>query len=615
MSSTRICSRCSAPLVTDMSTNSGNLTCSQCGCVAYENPIVSEVTFGETASGGATVQGQMVAFNQARAALSGRQNAMDSREQTLSNGRKSIKDLASTLNIPDFIADAGYGWFLLALNHNFVKGRRSQNVTAACLYIACRKEKTPHLLIDFSSKLQISVFTLGATFLKMVRALNIVEIPLADPSLFISHFAERMDFDREREGSKSKIIKDALMIAKRMSDDWIHEGRRPAGIAGACVLLAARMNHFRRSHAEVVAVAHVSEGTIQTRMNEFANTSSGELSMNAFRENLKPLESANPPSFLRKELKQKRLAEQYEKKLKKIEDAKKRTEMINSSQISSPVAGRLQGLKSKSGRLGLLKNSSRQSNASSQEDAELEASLSQSSLEQNNIDNNSQEDIELQHDEVNEQIELQITNNDKQQTPEQDKSTQLGPLFSEMSALGFKPEILSQELSSFEEIINKGYEQVLREKELSEKNKKNTNMFKDLENDPNAPKNLVERCKPTQYYLDLVPSHEDLDDVEFTKDDEEILFCNEDEVKKKEVLWINQHRDYLLDQERKRLKAEADELAGNTSGRKKRKRDASSADISDVLSSTGDINPKELKKLSTKINYSKIPDMASFFNA
>eukprot|EP01048_Picozoa_sp_COSAG05_P007581 COSAG05_NODE_538_length_8854_cov_306.308738_11_plen_91_part_00 len=43
----------------------------------------------------------------------------------------------------------------------------------------CRREKTPHLLIDFSDLLQTNVFPLGQTFLKLVRLLPIY------PSVYI----------------------------------------------------------------------------------------------------------------------------------------------------------------------------------------------------------------------------------------------------------------------------------------------------------------------------------------------------------------------------------------------------------------------------------------------
>lgn len=56
------------------------------------------------------------------------------------------------------------------------------------------------------------------------------------------------------------------------------------------------MNNFRRSHAEIVAVSHVGEETLQRRLNEFKKTKAGTLSVKSFRE-VENLESSNPPSF------------------------------------------------------------------------------------------------------------------------------------------------------------------------------------------------------------------------------------------------------------------------------------------------------------------------------
>ena len=54
------------------------MSCLRCGTVLEENPIVSEVQFGESSSGAAMVQGAMVGADQARATFAGgRQNAME----------------------------------------------------------------------------------------------------------------------------------------------------------------------------------------------------------------------------------------------------------------------------------------------------------------------------------------------------------------------------------------------------------------------------------------------------------------------------------------------------------------------------------------------------------
>jgi hypothetical protein len=55
----------------------------------------------------------------------------------------------------------------------------------------CRREKTPHLLLDFSDLLQVNVFVLGSVFMKLVRLLNL-NLPLIDPSIFIPRYAAQL---------------------------------------------------------------------------------------------------------------------------------------------------------------------------------------------------------------------------------------------------------------------------------------------------------------------------------------------------------------------------------------------------------------------------------------
>lgn len=77
-------------------------------------------------------------------------------------------------------------------------------------------------------------------------------------------------------------------------------GRRPSGVCGACLILAARMNNFRRTVTEVVYVVKVTTATIQKRLEEFKRTPSSALTVEEFLNN-EFLESAHdPPSFYKK---------------------------------------------------------------------------------------------------------------------------------------------------------------------------------------------------------------------------------------------------------------------------------------------------------------------------
>mmetsp|Transcript_3101 Transcript_3101/g.3475 ORF Transcript_3101/g.3475 Transcript_3101/m.3475 type:complete len:585 (-) Transcript_3101:52-1806(-) len=503
----------------DRYTAAGDISCSRCGTVQVENPIVSEVQFGESSSGAAMVQGAMVGADQARATFNGRQNAMESREQTLANGKKKIRRIATALKIPDYIADAAGAWFRLALTNNFVQGRRSQNVLAACLYVACRKEKTHHMLIDFSSRLQISVYSLGATFLKMVKTLHITSLPLADPSLFIQHFAEKLNF----RDQNSKVIKDAVKLAQRMANDWIHEGRRPAGVAGACVLLAARMNNFRRTHAEIVAVAHVAEETLQRRLNEFKKTKSGELTVESFRESL-DTEVSNPPSFDRNRDLELKLAKQLKDKeaaLKKFEElAKSRNNTPDyDSDASEERPTEKQDLQD-------IIEDSRLKNQQSKKDKLLKTIL---------------KDCDLSENEISEQLARIIQN--------QRKSLQ--------NSMYMIPSELQRTTDEEEKI------------------------------DLDKPRNLVKNLPKTQDLLSKVSSDpKDFDDLDDTELDHFLL--TEDEYKLKERLWTGLNHDFIVAQEKKRLKQETDELTGNTSGASRKKRRQSKNSIAGVEGIDGD---------------------------
>ncbi|KAI8354185.1 hypothetical protein BD560DRAFT_407830 [Blakeslea trispora] len=287
---------------------SGTSFCVECGTVLEENTIVAEVTFGETSGGKAILQGSYAGESGriSGGGLFGRNRGREGQEQSIENGRVKISSLAHATRLPERYREAAQRYYNLAVVNRFTRGRRSDHVAAVCLYAVCRTEKSSHMLIDFSDILQVNVFTLGATFLKFCRVLNLT-LPHVDPSLYISRFAAALDFGDYTH----RVAQDAVRIAQRMDRDWITSGRRPAGICGACLLIAARMNGFRRTTREMIYVVKVSDVTIEKRLSEFNQTESAQLSVRDFRTIW--LESrADPPSFT----KNKKLAE-LEKKRKR----------------------------------------------------------------------------------------------------------------------------------------------------------------------------------------------------------------------------------------------------------------------------------------------------------
>ncbi|EIN10033.1 cyclin-like protein [Punctularia strigosozonata HHB-11173 SS5] len=310
---TTVCAECGGSVI-EYDAAAGNGFCVACGTVVEENTIVSEVTFGETSSGAAMVQGSYVAQGATRARMGGffgnRGGDGESREQTIANASRKIQSVAGILRLSESICHAATRLYTLAVEHKFTKGRKSMNVVAVCLYVACRQKETRnYMLIDFSDLLQasVNVFELGHTYLQLVQTLNL-RLPLVDPSHYISRFAALLEFGEETH----QVATDAVRLVQRFDRDWMTRGRRPAGICGAALLLAARMNNFRRSIEEIVQVVKIADVTLRKRMEEFRKTPSGELTLADFR-TVWLEEEVDPPAYTKGREKEKKERDERER--------------------------------------------------------------------------------------------------------------------------------------------------------------------------------------------------------------------------------------------------------------------------------------------------------------
>lgn len=153
----------------------------------------------------------------------------------------------------------------------------------------------------------------GSTFLSLTTSLKI-QLPILDPSIFISRFAALLEFKDETQ----QVAADATRLAQRFSRDWMQTGRRPAGVCGACLFLAAKMNNFRRSFAEIIQVVKIADSTLRKRLDEFKATESSNLSIEEFRTQWLA-EHSTPPVVAQSERDRKRKLLLAEKKLKKAQ--------------------------------------------------------------------------------------------------------------------------------------------------------------------------------------------------------------------------------------------------------------------------------------------------------
>ena len=300
------CPNCGSSAIESLGAQ-GSSVCTDCGIIVEENTIVSSVEFVEGAGGSSSMVGQFVGANSSRSfGTSGRSRggqygfSRQSRENTLASGRRSIQEVAAMMRLGSHYVDSAHRLFTVAVERNFVQGRKRSHVIAACLYTSCRQEKSQHMLIDFSDALQINVYTLGTCFLKFRRLLGL-KLEIIDPALYIYRFAAHLNLDEKA----NEVAMTALRLVSRMKRDWIVAGRRPAGICAAALLIASRAHGFEREHHDVTKVLKVCGLTVMTRVREFEQTPSANMTLDEFRTNDIQAE-VDPPVFTKNRIREAR---------------------------------------------------------------------------------------------------------------------------------------------------------------------------------------------------------------------------------------------------------------------------------------------------------------------
>uniref|UniRef100_A0A1A7XI59 Transcription factor IIIB 90 kDa subunit n=1 Tax=Iconisemion striatum TaxID=60296 RepID=A0A1A7XI59_9TELE len=317
--SSRVCQTCGGSDI-DVDQARGSAVCTSCGSVLEDNIIVSEVQFVEGSGGVSSTVGQFVsADGPVKAPLLGSgfhvSVGKESRAQTLQSGKRQIQQLGSQLQLNQHCLDTAFNFFKLVVSKHLTRGRKMEHVIAACLYLVCRTEGTPHMLLDLSDLLQVNVYILGKTFLLLARELCI-NAPAIDPCLYIPRFAHMLEF-----GVKThEVSMTALRLVQRMKRDWMHMGRRPSGLCGAALLVAARMHKFRRSVKDVIGVVKVCQTTLRKRLTEFEDTPTSQLTIDEFmRVDLE--QECDPPSFTagQHKAKMQQLEQELARKLDEVE--------------------------------------------------------------------------------------------------------------------------------------------------------------------------------------------------------------------------------------------------------------------------------------------------------
>jgi len=527
----------------------------------------------------------------------------------MSIGRDEIRKLASALHLPTSTEEQAFGIYKLAATNNFIQGRRTRTVAAVCLYVACRRVSgNTVLLMDLAEKIQVcyfcisvlptfvlisfqvNVFKLGEVYKDLVKDLWLGDTgasgvnAVLEVEPLILKFARKLEFG----DLTMQVATDAAKIVKRMKRDWMVEGRQPAGLCGACIILAARMNNFRRTIREVVYVVKVADVTIFSRLAEFKRTQSGGLTVEQFRNFGERLKVQTLPPAIYKRL------EREERKKRKLAQLIHGEPMMNTddetqaglSQISSTIAGPSQ-----------VSPSTAEARTSQEPRRDADGFV----IPDLPIDRNLLEASNIAHSELqaNEQTESSSSSSHTKKLPAKKRKKK-----------NAEPIVISEEDLEIENELEEEIERILTDPDTLGNLDDSTYQASQA-----RAKALADQVRGPS----AVSEEAEVGEEEFA-DDPEVMNCklSPEEIAIKERIWVTHNEDWLRQQQAKLLKKSLEEANGGPKKKQQRKRKHLRMGDGSVLEGSPASSPAEAtqrmlqkrsKGFSKHINYERLNEI------
>ena len=466
-------------------------------------------------------------------------------------------------------------------------------IASVCLYAACRRDdRNQTLLMDFSELIQVNVFRLGQIYQDLKKDLWLDSLdasgirPVIEVENLIMKFARKLEFG----SSLMRVAEDAAKIVKRMDRDWMVTGRQPAGLCGACIILAARMNNFRRTVREVVYIVKVADMTVAKRLEEFKRTRSSDLTVDQFREvGLRLRVEHDPPAV-------------YQRKERDEKRKRKLARMMTGGNEDDPETISDDESQALSERGSVAPASTLRRDADGFAIPEIPVDPSFRNFQDNGEPSSSTADTMSSPS-------AGISDSDKPPAKKKPKSRKkpLKPPPMKLTA-----EELLDEIELEDEI----------EEVLSDPNALSTmeeTVFEEFQARAKALADSLRGKSNPAPPVNAISNDQNIDEEEF-EDDPEVANCllSEAERKIKERIWVTYNEDWLRSQQAKALKKALDEANGTTK-KLKRKRpkgrmgDGSVLEGGTPVQSPADANQRMLQKrskgFSKHINYEKLNEI------
>jgi transcription initiation factor TFIIB len=187
-------------------------------------------------------------------------NVASAIERNLQLALTEIQRLVSQMNLSSVVEEEASRLYTMAAQKGLIKGRSTEKIVAAAIYIACRNHGVPKTLDDVEDASGITKKEIGKNYRYLTRNLNIKVMP-SDPVDYVGRYISALNLSPMTQTKAVEIIEEAQR-------QELTSGKSPVGIAAAAIYTAAKLTDEKATQQAIADKAGVTEVTIRNRYRE-----------------------------------------------------------------------------------------------------------------------------------------------------------------------------------------------------------------------------------------------------------------------------------------------------------------------------------------------------------
>ena len=186
-------------------------------------------------------------------------------ERNLLTAFRDIGSWCDQFSLPKTISDIAKQLYKRSEEEKLLRGKATEAVIAACIFIACRQAHVPRTFREICNLTHVSKKTLGQCYKALEQAFNLApgasaqqtgKSPSTGPETLLVRYCNHLDLPASVQSMCGDIIQAARIHG-------VADGRSPVSIAGGAIYFTCQLLGKKKSVRDISSVAGVSEGTIK----------------------------------------------------------------------------------------------------------------------------------------------------------------------------------------------------------------------------------------------------------------------------------------------------------------------------------------------------------------